>query len=147
MNQPWSDWRADAERLTGSWAGCCDATAAHSHTWLTATVATTSSEVQWHDSSKTAAGLFLLGSDSHVSTSSSGPLSFLSWSAHLHEAALVEPEQPPAFLLREVLGAATLVELDGRLVVLRHHEHHAGAARLRPQLEEGREFTSNSTLV
>lgn len=68
-------------------------------------------------------------------------LLFLRWSGHLDEAVLVEPEEPPALLLREVLGTAALVELDRRLVVLRHHEHHAGAARLHRQLrEDGEEF-------
>lgn len=68
-------------------------------------------------------------------------LLFLRWSGHLDEAVLVEPEEPPALLLREVLGTAALVELDRRLVVLRHHEHHAGAACLHRQLEEdGEEF-------
>lgn len=74
-------------------------------------------------------------------TSARSGLSFLGWSGHLDEAVLVKPEEPPALLLREVLGTAALVELDRRLVVLRHHEHHAGAARLHRQLEEdGEEF-------
>lgn len=62
--------------------------------------------------------------------------SLLGRSAHLHQAVLVEPEEPPALLLGEVLGAAPLVVLDRGLVVLRHHEHHAGAASLHRQLEE-----------
>lgn len=64
--------------------------------------------------------------------------SFLGWGGHLDEAALVKPEEPPALLLREILGATPLVEPDGRLVVLRHHEHHAHAAQFDSQLQEGR---------
>lgn len=80
--------------------------------------------------------------NSRVSCSSSAPLdllSFLSWSGHLQEAVLVKPEEPPALLLRQVLRPAALVELHGRGVVLRHHKHHAGAARLHRQLDQEQE--------
>lgn len=73
---------------------------------------------------------------SHRVASSSGPLSLLRFSGHLPQGVFVEPEEPPALLLREVLGTTTLVELEGRLIVLRDHKHHAGAARLHRQLEE-----------
>lgn len=72
---------------------------------------------------------------SRVSSSSVAALrSLLGRSRHLDQAVLVEPEEPPALLLGQILGAAPLVELDRRLVVLRHHEHHAGAASLHGQL-------------
>lgn len=58
---------------------------------------------------------------------------------HLEEAVLVESEEPPAFLQREVGGTAALVELDGRLVVLRHNEVNAATAGLHGCLEEGEE--------
>lgn len=74
-------------------------------------------------------------------------LSFFSWSGHLQEAVLVKPEEPPALLLRQVLRAAAFVELHGRGVVLRHHEHHAGAARLHRQLDQEQEKETLEQLV
>lgn len=73
-----------------------------------------------------------------------GLQSFLGWSCHLDQAVLTELEEPPAFLLGEVLSSTPLVELDGRLIVLRHDEHHARAASLYCQLEEEPEFSSTS---
>lgn len=60
--------------------------------------------------------------------------SFLRGRRHLEEAVLVEAEQPPALRLGEVVGAPSLVELDGRVVALGDDEVHAAAARLHRQL-------------
>jgi len=60
--------------------------------------------------------------------------SFLRGRRHLEEAVLVEAEQPPALRLGEVVGAPSLVELDGRVVALGDDEVHAAATSLHRQL-------------
>ena len=64
-----------------------------------------------------------------------GASSLLCWGGHLVEALLVNPEEPPALLQREVGSTATLVELYRRLVVLGNDEVHAAAASFHRRLE------------
>lgn len=70
-----------------------------------------------------------------------GASSLFGAGGHLEEGALVDLEEPPSLLQREVSCATTLVELYRRLVALSDDEVHAAAARLDRRLR-GREGES-----
>ena len=59
----------------------------------------------------------------------------LFWGGHLLQVFLVDGEQAPPLLARQVGGSTPLVELDGRSVVLGHNEMHAAAAGLHRSLD------------
>lgn len=55
---------------------------------------------------------------------------------HFDQTLLVDLEQPPALLQREIAGAAAFVELDGGFVPLGHDELQTAAATLHRHLGE-----------
>lgn len=54
---------------------------------------------------------------------------------HLEQVLLVDLEEAPSLLMREIGGAAPFVELDGWLIPLGHDEVHTAAAARHRSLE------------